>query len=108
MVSDLRQFTVALFKMSSGLPKHLRPTVAGRIEQHSLDAWLGARHFALTTGVLKSKHVGLLDQALVSIDPEYAHCGIGKAGAKNRLDLCGCALELRSCELDLVITRLEL
>ena len=68
VVSDLRQLTVAVFKMSRGLPKHLRPTVAGRIEQHSLDAWLGTRHFALTAGVLKSKHVGLLDQALGSIE----------------------------------------
>ena len=47
VVSDLRQLTVAVFKMSRGLPKHLRPTVAGRIEQHSLDAWAWHQAFDL-------------------------------------------------------------
>jgi len=55
VVSDLRQLTVALFKMIRGLPKHLRPTVAGRIEQHSLDAWLVTRSCAAATSTLSSR-----------------------------------------------------
>ena len=55
VVNGLRQLTVAFFKMSPGLPKHLRPTVAGRIEQHSLDAWLGTGSCAPATLTLSSR-----------------------------------------------------
>lgn len=68
IVCDLRQLTTAVFTMSRGLPKHLRPTIASRIERHCLDAWLGTREFVLLAGPAKPECAHQIRSAIAAVD----------------------------------------
>lgn len=68
VVSDLKSLSVAAFRATKLLPKHMRPKIGGRIEDHCLDAWLLGRQFALTTKELKPGSSQLLQEALGHLD----------------------------------------
>ena len=48
IVKDLNSLTLAIFRLSKSLPKHLRPTIASRVENLCLDSLLAVRQFALS------------------------------------------------------------
>jgi len=68
VVSDLKSLSVAVFRATQLLPKHMRPKVGGRIEDHCLDAWLLGRQFALTAKDEKPASRQLLLESLSHLD----------------------------------------
>lgn len=53
IVKDLHEFSISIFHLGRSIPKHLRPSLASRMENMMLDALLEVRRFALLGVKLK-------------------------------------------------------
>jgi hypothetical protein len=68
IVKDLHQFNLAVFRMGKALPKHMRPTLAGRLEARSMDALLSIKQFAMVAAESKPAAMGKVFAALEDLE----------------------------------------
>ena len=68
IVKDLNSLTLAIFRLSKSLPKHLRPTIASRVENLCLDSLLAVRRFALSGVAIKMTTRHQIHDAIGNMD----------------------------------------
>ena len=68
IVKDLHQFNLAVFRLGKSLPKHLRPTLAGRLESQSIEALLSIKQFAMIPAAEKPAAIGKVFSTLERLE----------------------------------------
>ena len=76
IVHDANNLCLLIFRLTSAIPKHYRPTLAQKLELMSMETYLSARSFVLSNTAAKTKSGTELASMIKNIDQIEAIIGI--------------------------------